>query len=230
MRVVDLKALGRERGLRGYSRLRKVELIALLQNDLQPPRTSAPRTRPPRPTRPPPPPQAQSVRFRPDRRRQPELMKRLEGISTPQLRSSAPRPPPRQAPRPHPKRDTEFKPYQLKPKRDTNVEPFLEPPIVEPPIEQPSPDPKKLKRMKKKLDELNRKIRHSRKKHDGMIHKRNSLRKAIEGLKDGTKPEPCQNLSGILKSKLLEGLTEAIGLMEDQRWTLIHSLVELGEN
>ena len=44
--------------------------------------------------------------------------------------------------------------------------------------------------MKKKLDELNRKIRHSRKKHDGMIYKRNALRKAIEGLKCGTKPEP----------------------------------------
>ena len=73
-------------------------------------------------------------------------MRRLEGISTPQLRSSAPRPfgsageaplggpwrpPPRPAPRPAgpheqrppPKRDTEFKPYQLKPKRDTKVEP-----------------------------------------------------------------------------------------------------------
>ena len=43
--------------------------------------------------------------------------------------------------------------------------------------------------MKKKLDELNRKIRHSGKKHDGLIHKQNSLRKAIEGLKCGTKPE-----------------------------------------
>ena len=43
--------------------------------------------------------------------------------------------------------------------------------------------------MKKKLDELNRKISHSRKKHDGMIHKQNSLRKATEGLKRGTKPE-----------------------------------------
>ena len=71
---------------------------------------------------------------------------------------------------------------------------------MEPPMEQKeSPpllagcstplDPKKLKRMKKKLDELNRKIRHSRKKHDGMIHKRNALRKAIEVLKHGTKPE-----------------------------------------
>ena len=37
--------------------------------------------------------------------------------------------------------------------------------------------------MKKRLDELNRKIRHSRKKHDGMIHKRNALRKAIADIK-----------------------------------------------
>ena len=65
MRVAELKALARERGLRGYSRLRKAELIALLQNN--PP---APRTRPPRPTRPPPPPPL-SVRFRLDRPRQP---------------------------------------------------------------------------------------------------------------------------------------------------------------
>ena len=43
--------------------------------------------------------------------------------------------------------------------------------------------------MKKKLDELNRKIRHSKKRHNRLIHKRNSLRKAIEDLKCGTKPE-----------------------------------------
>ena len=47
-------------------------------------------SRPPVTQRPPvslPPPQAeaQSVRFRPDRPRQPQLMRRLEGISTPQL-------------------------------------------------------------------------------------------------------------------------------------------------
>ena len=65
------------------------------------------------------------------------------------------------------------------------MEPFLEPTIEElpPGIKlSTSGDPKKLKRIKKKLDELNRKIRHSGKKHDGMIHKRNSLRKAIEAL------------------------------------------------
>ena len=50
--------------------------------------------------------------------------------------------------------------------------------------------------MKKKLHELNRKIRHSRKKHDGMIHKRNSLRKAIETLKRGTKSEPLPEALG----------------------------------
>ena len=31
MRVVDLRALAKERGLRGYSRLKKAELIAFLQ-------------------------------------------------------------------------------------------------------------------------------------------------------------------------------------------------------
>ena len=65
MRVAELKALTRECGLRGYSRLRKAELTVLLQNN--PPAT---RTRPPttlqRPS-PPPPPQVQLVRFRPDR-------------------------------------------------------------------------------------------------------------------------------------------------------------------
>ena len=48
------------------------------------------------------------------------------------------------------------------------MEPFLEPPIAEPPMEL-LPDPKNLKRMKKKLDELNRKIRRSKKKNNGLI-------------------------------------------------------------
>ena len=46
--------------------------------------------------------------------------------------------------------------------------------------------------MKKKLGELNRKIRHSRKKHDGMVHKRNASRKAIEDLKNDSKPQTQQ--------------------------------------
>ena len=52
MRMPELKSLTRERSLRNYSRMRKAELVALLQNNPPP----APRTTPPRPTRPPPPP------------------------------------------------------------------------------------------------------------------------------------------------------------------------------
>ena len=77
MKVVELKALAKERGLRCYSRLKKAELIALLQNNLPATRTPQistweprpiPRTMLPRLTRPPPPPPSRSVRPR-----QPEL-------------------------------------------------------------------------------------------------------------------------------------------------------------
>ena len=53
MKVPELKALAKERGLKRYSKLRKAELIALLTAQTTAP---SPRTRPPKPTRPPPPP------------------------------------------------------------------------------------------------------------------------------------------------------------------------------
>ena len=77
---------------------------------------------------------------------------------------------------------------------------------------------KKLKRMKKNLNELNRKIRHSKKKNDGLIHKGHALRKAIENVKSGTKPkqpvpepkfifkEPEQAFGGAYKSYSVEGV------------------------
>ena len=45
MRVAELEALARERGLRGYSRLKKAELIALLRNTLQPSTRPVPQSR-----------------------------------------------------------------------------------------------------------------------------------------------------------------------------------------
>ena len=63
MRVTELIALARDRELRNYSRMRKAELVALLQNNSPP----APQTRPPRPTRPPPAPPQMSPSGAPPR-------------------------------------------------------------------------------------------------------------------------------------------------------------------
>ena len=116
MRVVDLKALVKERGLQRYFHLRKAALIEFIRdserqttNSLQLQRQvqTQIQRQPQRLTQPN---QTQSVRFRPDPPRQLELMRRLEGIPVqPSLR-----PTPRQAP---PKRDVEFKPYQLRTKK-----------------------------------------------------------------------------------------------------------------
>ena len=211
MRVAELKAITRERGLRGYSRLRKAELIELLRNNqpsTRPPPIPTPRSphtrpkgshtrRPPRPNRPPSPPT--SVRFRPNRPRQPELLRKLEERNLqppPPAGCSESRGPRASAPT--------LKPYQLKPKR--RKETFVEPPVEQ--AESPPTNPKKLKRMKKKLDELNRRIRHSEKRHNRLIHKQNSLRKVIDDLKHGSKSEVlgparqavCQCLTGLLRS------------------------------
>ena len=56
MRMPELKALARDRGLRNYSRMRKAELVALLQNNPPPGQSRASaapiaRIRPPLPTR-----------------------------------------------------------------------------------------------------------------------------------------------------------------------------------
>ena len=55
MRVPELKALTRDGGLRNYSRMRRAELVALLQNNPPPAQSGGPRAPTPH-TRPPPPP------------------------------------------------------------------------------------------------------------------------------------------------------------------------------
>ena len=51
MRLPELKSLARDHGLRNCSRMRKAELVALLQNigTAEDPRAAAPHTRPPLP-------------------------------------------------------------------------------------------------------------------------------------------------------------------------------------
>ena len=85
MRVLELKALARDRGLRNYSRMRKAELVALLQNNGTPersralqahpppsrsggPRAPTPHTRPPHLNGPPSPPPTQTWEPIDDRR------------------------------------------------------------------------------------------------------------------------------------------------------------------
>ena len=56
----------------------------------------------------------------------------------------------------------------------------------------PTSNPKQIKHMKKKLDELNRKIRHSKNKNNGLVHKQNLPRRVIEELKQGTRQAPIE--------------------------------------
>ena len=57
MRMPELKALAGDRGLRNYSRMKKAELVALLQNNPLPSQSRASTSPTPRTRSPPPPPQ-----------------------------------------------------------------------------------------------------------------------------------------------------------------------------
>ena len=110
MRVVDLKVLVKESGLRGYSMLKKVELIAFIRDNLQP------HTRPP----------LQMSAWEPiDDRSRPPSIPALR--PPPALRTRPPRPTRPPPPPPVRPRQQELKPYQLKPKR--GKETFIEPPM-----------------------------------------------------------------------------------------------------
>ena len=122
-------------------------------------------TRPPSPP-PVPAPQASSlVRFRPDRPRQLE-----ERNSIP---ASHRRPP-------------ALKPYQLKPKKGQEI--FIESPVEQKDV-SPPPNEKQIKCIKKNVDKLNKKIRHSKSKCNNLISKRNPKKKKTKEMKGLSKPE-----------------------------------------
>ena len=74
----------------------------------------------------------------------------------------------------------------------------------------PPSNAKQVKRMKEKLGKLNKEIRHSKKKYNNLISKRNSIKKKIEELKGFNPRLTPWNLS-----KLSIGLIGVIELMEE---------------
>ena len=72
--------------------------------------------------------------------------------------------------------------------------------------------------MKKKLGKLNKKIRHSKRKHNNLISKQNSIEKKIEELKGLRKPEPEESFNPI---ELEQALNRAYRgyKMEGVEWT-----------
>ena len=88
MRMPELKSLARDRGLRNYSRMRKAELVALLQNSGTPegPRSPAPRTRPP----PPPPPPTQTWEPIDDRRQRKPCPQEMDIFEQQEMSKSRP--------------------------------------------------------------------------------------------------------------------------------------------
>ena len=61
--------------------------------------------------------------------------------------------------------------------------------FIEPPMKQPPSNQKQIKRMKKKLGNINKKIRHSKRKHNNLISKKNSIKKTTEELKGPGEPK-----------------------------------------
>ena len=91
--------------------------------------------------------------------------------------------------------DQTFKPYQPRGK------------VIEPPMKHPS-NQKQIKLIKKKLSKLNKKIRHSKRKHNSLISKPNSIKKKIKELKGPREPEPIeveQAFNGAYRSYRING-------------------------
>ena len=89
MRIPELKSLARERRLRGYSQMRKAELVALLQNS-PPPGQSRANTSPTSHTRPPPPLQMSTWEPIDDRRPRKHSPQKMDIFEQQQISKSRP--------------------------------------------------------------------------------------------------------------------------------------------
>ena len=159
MKVTDLRSLSRQLGMRGYSRLKKDDLIDFVKDNLssRPPPRPAPRP-PPRPAPRPPPRPAPRPPPRPAPRPPPRPAPRPPPRPAPRPPPRpAPRPPPRPAPRPPPRpapRPTQPRQQSVRFRPDTPRQPELlrkleernlrPPPLVSPPSIGAPPGPLRL--------------------------------------------------------------------------------------
>ena len=188
MRIPELKALAKERGLKGYSKLRKAKLIALLT-----PPAPATRTRPPKPTRPPPPPPTLPPPTpKPDSARQIKRRRNKINKLNKQIKSSE-----RELERLRSERDSimdkiegarKFKSQRRKRIRklnrelvkiDESISKFEK--VLDSAIDRLEPNPPSTKRIERKISELNRKIRRAKrnKVKEALIAKREALRSKL---------------------------------------------------
>ena len=125
---------------------------------------------------------------------------------------------PKQPPASRSKLVTTLKPHQVKPKR--GQETFIKPPVEQ--KEVPSSNPKQIKCMKKKLGKLNKKISHSKRKHNNLVSMQNSIKKKTEDLKRQQEPEesrePEESFNPVELEKAFDRLVGVIELMEEVEW------------
>ena len=201
MRVSELKALAKERGLRRYSQLRKAELIALLtaQATPTPPAPAVPRTRPPRPNRPPPPPPTlppskpdRLLEERPLTARQIKRRRNKANKLNKQIKSSE-----RELESLRPERDSIIEKVEgarkLGPRRGKRIrrmnrelakidESIKESEkVLENAISKLEPTPSPTKRIERKIAELNKKVRRAKRNKikEALIAKRKALRSKL---------------------------------------------------
>ena len=82
--------------------------------------------------------------------------------------------------------------------------------------------------MKKKLGKLNKKIRHSKRKHNNLISKRNSIKKKIEELKGNEEVfSPEESFNIVEFEQAFNRLIGVIELMGEVEWKKKPSLIGL---